>query len=352
MERFVFVAAVTIAIIFGIGAVFGGGDGWHFEFDDDGDMGRAELVELAPGSLAATAFAGDRLRLRSVAAVVTITPEDRTDFLIEIDNSAGRVPMPEVSVDEDRVTINGHLRGRIGDCGPDTIELRGYDDVAAADLPRITIRAPRALVLDRSGAGTTEIGAAASIDADFNGCGSATIGDVEGELNVDMTGSGTITTGAAGSLDADLTGSGDIAVGAVANGASVDVMGSGSVTIASLNGEFSADGPGSGTVTVLAGAITSARVDVTGSGGAVIGATVQSLDVEVMGSGDVDVSAAVGSLDAQILGSGDVTVTAPVGSIDAEIMGSGDVSVASVTGTIRRQELGSGTVRVGATTAE
>ncbi len=352
MERFVFVAAVTIAIIFGIGAVFSGGDGLHFSFDEDGDMGRSEIVELAPGTLAAQPFAGDRLRIRSVAAVVTITPEDRTDFLIEIDNSAGRVPMPEVTVDEGRVIINGRLRGRIGDCGPDVVELRGYDDVAAADLPRITIRAPRALILDRSGAGTTDIGAAASLDADFNGCGTATIGDVAGDLNIDMTGSGSVTAGSAASLDVDVTGSGDVSVGAVASGASVDLMGSGSVTIASLNGAFSADGPGSGTVRVLAGAITTARIDVTGSGGAEIGATIEELDVEVMGSGDVDVSGAVGALDAQILGSGDVQVSAAVGSVDAEIMGSGDVTIASVSGEIRRQELGSGRVRVGAATAE
>lgn len=328
MERFVFVAAVTIAIIFGIGAVFGGSDGWHFEFDEDGERGRAEIVALAPGSMAAEVFTGDRLRIRSAAANVTIIPEDRTDFSIEIDNSAGRTPMPVVSTDDGRVTIDGQLRGRIADCGPDTIELRGYDDVAAADLPRITIRAPRTLDLDRSGAGSTEIGATQELTVDFSGCGGATIGDVAEALNIDLAGSGEINAGAANSLNIDLAGSGDVNVGAVAAGASVDIAGSGTVTIASLNGELSSDGAGSGTVVVEGGTVTSADIDLAGSGDVRIAAPVQALNVSIVGSGDVEVEAAVGE-------------------VDAEIAGSGNVIVASATGTVRRQVWGSGEVRVG-----
>jgi hypothetical protein len=328
MERFVFVAAVTIAIIFGIGAVFGGTNGWHFEFDEDGEGGRSEIVELAPGTMEAQAFAGDRLRIRSAAANVTIIPEDRTDFLIEINNSAGQAPMPLVSTDDGRVLIDGRLRNRISDCGPDVVELRGYGDVAAADLPRITIRAPRNLDLDRSGAGTTEIGATQELTVDFSGCGDANIGDVAEALTIDLAGSGEITAGAARSLNVDLAGSGDVNVGAVAEGASVDIAGSGTVTIASLAGEFSSDGAGSGAVTVEGGAITSADVDLAGSGDVTIAAAVQSLNVSIVGSGDVD-------------------VTAAVGEVDAEIAGSGNVTVASATGTVRRQVWGSGEVRVG-----
>lgn len=328
MERFVFVAAVTIAIIFGIGAVFGGGDGWQFEFDDDGERSRAEIVEVAPGSMEAQAFAGDRLRIRSAAANITVVPEDRTDFLIEIDNSAGQAPMPEVSTDGGRVIIDGRLRGRISDCGSETVDLRGYGDVAVADLPRITIRAPRTLQLDRSGAGSTEIGATETLDVDFSGCSDATVGDVAGEFAIDLAGSGEITVGAVRSLDIDLAGSGDIIVGAVSAGADIDIAGSGTVTIASLTGELQADSAGSGTVVVQAGAITSANIDLAGSGDVQVTAPVQTLAVNIVGSGDVDVNA-------------------QVGEIDAEIAGPGNVRVASVTGAVRQQVWGPGSVTVG-----
>lgn len=327
MERFVFVAAVTIAIIFGIGAVFGGSDGWHFEIDEDGERGRSEIVELAPGEMAAQVFTGDRLRIRSAAANVIIIPEDRTDFSIEIDNSAGRVPMPQVSTSEDRVTIDGRLRGRIADCGPETIELRGYDDVAAADLPRITIRTPRTLDLDRSGAGSTEIGATTELTVDFSGCGNATIGVVSEELTIDLAGSGQIAASAAGSLDVDLAGSGDVTVGAVATGASVDIAGSGTVTIASLTGELSTDGAGSGEVVVEGGAITDASIDLAGSGDVRIAAPIQTLDVSIVGSGDVDVQGAVGELDAEIAGSGNVTAQSVTGNTRRQVWGSGEVRV-------------------------
>lgn len=328
MERFVFVAAVTIAIIFGIGAVFGGSHSWNFEFDEDGERSRSEVVALVPGRMEAQAFAGDRLRIRSAAANVTIVSEDRADFLIEIDNSAGQAPMPEVSTDDGRVIIDGRLRGRISDCGPETVDLRGYGDVAVADLPRITIRAPRTLQIDRSGAGSTEIGATEALDVDFSGCGDATVGDVAGELTIDLAGSGEITVGAVRSLDIDLAGSGDISVGAVAEGANIDIAGSGTVTIASLSGELQTDSAGSGTVVVQAGAVSAANIDLAGSGDVQIAATVQSLDVNIVGSGDVDV-------DAQ------------VGEIDAEIAGPGNVRVASVTGAVRQQVWGPGSVTVG-----
>jgi len=327
MERFVFIAAVTIAVIFGIGAVFGGPN-FHFSFDDDDGFGTAELVSVAPGSMAAEVFAGTDLRIKGAAAVVSIVPEDRTDFSIEIDNAAGRAPMPLVSIDDGRVIIDGRLRGRIGNCGSETVDLRGYGDIPVAELPRITIRAPRSFSIDRAGAGTTEIGATQTLDLEVSGCSDTTVGDVAGELTIDLAGSGQITAGAVGNLDADIAGSGDITVGAVANGANVDIAGSGTVTIASLTGELSSDGAGSGSVSVQAGAITDASID-------------------LVGSGDVTITASVERLDVSIAGSGDVEVNGVVGSIDAEIAGSGSVSAQSVTGTVREESWGSGDVIIG-----
>ncbi|WP_395648076.1 GIN domain-containing protein [Terricaulis sp.] len=333
MERFVFIAAVTIAIIFGIGAVFGGPNhGWHWEFNDDDDFGGAEAVmQVAAGRMETQTFQGTELRIKHSAAMVTITPEDRSDITVEIDNP-GLVPMPTVSTDGGAVVIDGHLRGRISGCRDDGVNVRGYSNISREQMPRVTIHVPRALEVSLSGANQASIGPAESVEADLSGCGNTTIGDVAGALSIDASGSGDVTAGSAQSLDVDLAGSGEISIGAVANGADLDIAGSGEVTIASLSGDLDADAAGSGTVRINGGSIGSASV-------------------ELAGSGDVDVTAPVRALDVDIVGSGDVSVNAAVGDLDAEIAGSGSVDVDSVTGNTRRQVFGSGEVRVGQSAA-
>lgn len=330
MERFVFVAAVTLAILFGVGAMFGGPhiniNGDHWDWDADA-RGTAALVSVAPGDMAAQTFSGDNLRIRHVAANVVITPEDRTDFVIEIANPAGRTPMPEVSTEAGRITIDGQLRGRIERCDEGGASLREYGDVSADQLPTITIRAPRHLDVDRSGAGALQIGAADALTLDFSSCGTANLGDVAGELNVDLAGSGRVTAGAAGSLSADVAGSGQLSVGAVAGGADVDIAGSGTVRIASVTGDLNADGAGSGNLIVEGGNIGDANVDLAGSGDVDIAAPVRRLEVSIVGSGDVEVAAAVGDIEADIAGSGSVRAQSVTGNVRKEVWGSGDVRI-------------------------
>lgn len=332
MERFVFVVAIAVAIIFGIGAMVGGPN-FHFSGDwndDDGGRGTAAVVATGPGSMAAQSFAGADLRIRNIAAIVIITPEDRADYSVEIDNMAGQLPMPTVAADGGRVIIDGQLRGRVRGCGDgSSAQVRGYGDgdFAASELPRITIRAPRELSLDRSGAGTTEIGATQSLDLEVSGCSTTTAADVAGAVNMDIAGSGSVNVGAAQSLDADIAGSADVVTGAIANGATIDLAGSGSVTIASLTGELNSDGAGSGSVTVQGGAITMASIDLAGSGDVSIGATVQDLDVSIVGSGGVDVTQPVGNIEAEIAGSGSISAPSVTGSVRQEVWGSGEVSV-------------------------
>ncbi|HYD88311.1 MAG TPA: DUF2807 domain-containing protein [Vitreimonas sp.] len=325
MERFVFVTAIVVAVIFGIGAVFGSGN--FISFDMDGDGGTAPIVETTAGRLEPQVYSGGELRLKHLAAVVTITPENRSDYLIEI-SSPGGTPMPTVTAEEGRVTIDGRLRGRISGCTEDGgAQLRGYENVTAAQLPRIVIRAPRALTINRNGAGSTDIAAAEAVDLDLAGCSTATLADVADALDLEVAGSGRVRAGAARRLSADVAGSGDISIGSVSEGADIDLAGSGTVTIASLSGDLSADSAGSGSVVVQGGAVTLASVDLAGSGDVTITAPVQTLNVSIVGSGDVAVAGAVGDIEADIAGSGDVTAQSVTGSVSKHIMGSGDVQV-------------------------
>lgn len=330
MERFVFIAAVTFAIIFGIVAIFGGP---HFsiQIDDDGDLrAAAAVVETTPGRMEAQTFAGDKLRLRHIAANVTVIPEDRSDFQVEIDNSAGRTPMPLVSSERGRVEVDGQLRGRVQDCRDGGAQLRGYGEVSAEQLPRVTIHAPRGLDVVFGGAGHMEIGPAQRLSIDLSSCGSVTAADVAEDLDIDVAGSGEVHAGAARRVNVDVAGSGEVTVGAIADGASVDLAGSGEVHLASLTGELKADGAGSGNLSVDGGAITTADVDLAGSGGVNIAATVQTLQVSIVGSGDV-VAGQVGDIDADIAGSGSVEARTVTGSVQKEIWGSGEVRVSERT---------------------
>jgi hypothetical protein len=325
MERFVFIAAVAGAILMGAWAMFGHSN-FGFHMDAEG-RGTSPLVELAPGTMAAQTFAGTYIDIRSAAANVTVIPEDRTDISVEIDNSAGLAPMPTVSTDESRVIIDGQLRGRIHGCDGDSLSLRGYGEVAEDQLPRITIRAPRAVEIDRSGAGSTEIGAAESVSLDLAGCGTARIGDVAGELDLDIAGAGEVTTGSARHVTADVAGAGDITLGAIAAGADLDISGAGTVTIASLTGDLSTDAAGASNIRINGGAIGTAEIDMAGSGDLEIAANVSTLTVSIMGVGDIDVAGTVGDLDVDIAGPGSVTVQAVTGSMQQDIAGPGSVTV-------------------------
>jgi hypothetical protein len=284
--------------------------------------------------MAAATFDGGELRIRNIAAIVTITPEDRTDFAVEIDNNPGQLPMPTVATDNGRVLIDGQLRGRVRDCRRDggaTVRGYGDGDFDATELPHITIRAPRAVHLDRSGAGRTEIGASESAYVEISGCGALTVADVQNALELDIAGAGDVTAAAAGSLNADIAGAGDITLGAIARGADLDISGAGNITIASLTGDFTVDSAGASDITIQGGSIATAEIDMAGTGDIDIAAPVQTLNAQIMGVGHVDVAGTVGDMDVDIAGPGSVTVQAVTGSMRQDIAGPGSVRVTGTT---------------------
>lgn len=325
MERFVFFAAIVVAVIFGIVAMARQAD-WGMHIDVDGGGGVAALVSAEPGRLEPQSHSGEHLRLRHLAARVEIVPEDRTDYLIEIDNPGG-APMPQVSSDGAEVVVDGQLRGRIDDCVAGGADLDGYGTLAAEQLPRITIRAPRSLDLSRGGAGSTTIAAADAVDLDLAGCSTVTLSDVSGALSIELAGDGRVEASAANALKASVAGSGEVRTGAVAAGAEIDVAGSGAVTIASLTGDLSVNAAGSGNAVVAAGEIEEAQIDIAGSGNVAIAAPVARLNVDIVGSGSVDVDAAVGELNADIAGSGVVSADSVSGAVNREVWGSGEVRI-------------------------
>jgi hypothetical protein len=257
---------------------------------------------------------------------VVVTPEDRTDVSIEIDNPGG-APTPEISLEDGRLTVDGQLRGRIGNCTDEGADLRGYGFVNYDQMPGITIRTPRDLDLSFTGAGRADIGAANDLTLDVNGCAQANAADVAGEASVDLNGSGQVVIAGAQDALIDLNGSGHVRLETVRASVDAEVNGSGGVTIASLTGSLRMENRGSGSLEVLAGAVTEANIELFGSGQATLAAPTERLNVSIFGSGDVEAPVAVGELEAEIFGSGDVSVQSVRGSVRQEARGSGSVRI-------------------------
>ncbi len=332
MERFVFVAAVTFAVIFAFVAMVGNGH-WNIghgefniEFDDEG---LDDIAATAPGRMEPSSFTGDELVLRHVAARVTITPEDRADFSVEIDNP-GRAPMPLVGVERGSVRINGQLRGRISECRDGGgVKLEGYGELVTADLPQINIRAPRTLEVRVNGAGATQIGPSEALVLEASGCTSISAGDVTGALEVEISGAGAVTAGNSRSLRLEATGAGDFSAGAIADGAAIEITGAGKANLASVIGALDIDSTGAGGVVVNGGAVSEANIELSGANNVEIGAPIQHLIADIVGPGAI-------------------RVTATVGDVEAEIKGPGSVNLRAVSGRIVRQEVaGPGTFHVG-----
>ncbi len=342
MERAAIVVAVVVAILF---AAAGAGafhfNGMNFRWTGNA----APQVAVQPGKLDEAIYAAASVDIRDAAAIVRVTPEDRADIVVTIDNP-GRTPMPVVALTAGTLTIDGRLQGRILNCRDDGgVDLLGYGGVSAGELPVITLRVPRAVDLGTDGAVTSQIAAAESVSLDNSGCGTANVADMTGAFQLDNSGSGDITAGAAASAELDLSGSGDVALGVVAGlletdmagsgtvqaasagGLNADIAGSGEVNVAALNGPLSVDSAGSGDVTVGPGSAASARISLAGSSSVhAPSLAVQSAEVEIAGSGDVELGA-VGDLDVEIMGSGGVRAASVSGRNRQSVMGSGDVTV-------------------------
>ncbi len=344
MERAAIVAAVIIAMLF---AAAGAGafhfNGWNFTWTGDA----AAQVAVQPGQLPQQAYAAQAVRISDMAAIVHVTPEDRTDVAISVDNP-GRTPMPVVRVDGDQLIVDGRLHGRILNCRDDGgVDLLGYGGVTAQELPVITLHVPKAVDLDVGGAVKADIAAAESVDLDQSGCGSTTVADLTGALKVDNSGSADVTAAAAASADLDLSGSGDIILGAISGPVAIDMAGAGSVTVASavglnldmagsgdvrvdaLTGELKVDGAGSGDIDIRGGAVTLA--DISSAGSCSLTAptlAVETAKIDMAGSGEVKLGA-IGDLDVEIMGSGTVDVASVRGRNNRRIMGSGEVNVGS-----------------------
>lgn len=308
----------------------------------------ASLWALA-GQAGAETFAASTVRLEHAAAIVTVIPEDRSNVDVVVSPGA-RVPAPTVRLTGDGVVINGGLRNRVRGCmstlGRTQVRISGIGNVARDELPRITIRAPRALDISIGNAGVTTIGPSAGGSATFNGCGDATMAATSGALDVDLNGSGDVEVARVGGvLAAALNGSGSLRIERADAEAALRLNGSGDLDVGSVAGRLDARVTGSGSLEV-ASAGGDTRLALTGSGDVDAGAVTGSLDAQLQGSGSIDVASVAGpSATLNLTSSGDIRVRGGrVDRLSASSAGSGSVRFAGVAGVTRASVAGSGDV--------
>lgn len=150
-------------------------------------------------------------------------------------------------------------------------------------------------------------------------------GDTRGALRVD-DGHVDGKIGDLSTADINIHGSGDLETGAVAGALNINIHGSGDFIAASA-ATMDADIHGSGDIKIgnVAGETST---DIHGSGDITIADVGGAFSASIHGSGDIDAGRINGGADLSIQGSGDINLARIAGESSASVMGSGDIDIA------------------------
>lgn len=277
--------------------------------------------------LAAPALAAD-VTIRNAVARVIVIPEDRADIGVEITQGAAGLPDLRIERRGSDVNIDGGLgRGRgmsfnggqIGSCNGGradarqpgegaSVEVRGKGRIRMEDAPLIVLRTPRDVEVSGGGALFGSIGRGArSVELGNGGCGSWTVANVDGDMDLSVGGSGSIRAGTSRKLEAAVGGSGSIHAGATGE-LDASVGGSGSIDVARVDGETEIAIGGSGDVRVRGGRAPNLKVSIGGSGDVLFNGSAGDVSAAIAGSGDVRVKEASGRVSRSIVGSGNLHI--------------------------------------------
>ncbi|MGO4409217.1 MULTISPECIES: GIN domain-containing protein [unclassified Brevundimonas] len=278
---------------------------------------------------AAQPAAAQDAEIRNAVARVIVIPEDRSDIAVEITRGSADLPQLTVERRGNKVRVDGGLGRRRGlfqisndsirncNSGPAdgrqpgegaTVEVNGMGRIRLEDAPLIVLRTPRDVDVSAGSGVYGAIGRGArSVDLGSGGCGTWTVANVDGRLEIGLGGSGIVRAGASRSLEASVGGSGSILAG-VTGDLEANVGGSGNIVVAAVNGAADVSIGGSGDVTIRGGRATKLEVAIAGSGNVRFDGTAISLEASIAGSGDVRVAEVTGPVSRSIVGSGEVRI--------------------------------------------
>lgn len=273
-------------------------------------IGLFAAAAAAAVGAAGAAAAAPGIEIRDAVARVVVIPEDRSDVKVEMLTTNRDLPL-DVRQFGGTTVIDGHLGHRIGDCHtrgdhPSTY-VRGVGRVDYKDMPQVVIHAPKAVMIEASGAVFGAIGRSATLDLADSGCDAWTVADVAGDATLRESGAGTVRMGRAGRLDVRLSGAASIHATDV-KALDATLSGVGGVVVNSLSGPMQAHVSGVGNVKVLDGKATTVRASVSGMGGVNFGGQADSLDAQISGLGGIRVKSVIGQVNKSVSGAGHVTI--------------------------------------------
>jgi hypothetical protein len=276
---------------------------------------------LAAAASPALAVEGPGVRVDHAAARVIVIAEPRSDYAISINQ--GRAGLKPLVIRKDGgVTVvdggYGFSGGLLhfgwdnlnckGGPGGQRVGVPGKGDVAVANLPVVTIRAPLDARIGGSGAVYGEVNGTQALALSNAGCGDWRVADVHGPLHIALSGSGDVHAGSAGEAKVDIAGSSDVYLGQVNGRLDTHISGSGDIRTASVRGPVMSHIAGSGDVVIDGGDSPDVNVSIAGSGDFRFRGNAGAVKVAVAGSGDVDIAHASGPVTKHVAGSGDVRI--------------------------------------------
>ncbi len=286
--------------------------GTRVEFDDGSwcDVSTGQVVNKGTGYITIGAHPGDAagpattrgperfnpqpLDIRNVNADVNVEihPENSIEVtIVGPENSVKKIRVTEqcgcllIESDEDKkgggntiitgggrgnVVIGGTVRGMTIVSGS-SIVIGGSGGNAESDV-KITVRVPKGNPVS-----------VASIE------GNTVIGDIEADLTVNVTTSGNVQAGRVKTVNLNIQGHGD-------------------VDVAEVQGNFSAQVMGHGSVKVKAGNMPSVMANVMGHGSVKIKGKAQNASLTVMGHGSINVQHVENKPMTSVMGHGDINV--------------------------------------------
>ncbi|MFA6160588.1 MAG: DUF2807 domain-containing protein [Patescibacteria group bacterium] len=256
--------------------------------EGDGSEAGEEKVTKGP-----TRFSTTDLRFSNLAANIVVEvwgqsgmdvtmsgPKDALEAIIaKADGSTlfiegGGASVSGVSIRGSRgsssVSVSGSVVGSLTIASGNVTVVSG--SVSADNLTTIMVKVPR--------------GTRLTLDDTY---GNATIGDVDGSLNVSTKCSGKINCGRM-------------------RGATIEIFGDTDVHISEINGPLRAQIMGSGDIKVKSGAVTALNVQIMGTGDFRFGGVADTAMLSVLGSGDINVFKVKAKAIKQCLGSGDIKI--------------------------------------------
>lgn len=250
------------------------------------------------------------LVLDGLVAWVTVVPEARSDFAVEVRPGSGSLPPVTVTQDGGRAVLTSGVE--VGACaqahGSLQVGLRGGGRAEMSEAPRVIVHAPRTLSVSGTNSGVIgAIGPTADLYIRQVGCAFWDVADVAGMLQAEMSGGATLTAGAVGAALLQASAGGAVTTGPVAD-LVAEASSGGSVRVASAVGAVEASASAGGWIEIQGGQATTLRANASGGGSIEHDGRIAALSASASSGGRVEVTQTDNVVSRSVSGGGQVIV--------------------------------------------